>query len=114
MKNGWIRVILKVLSTGKGTINMIYKMEYLDADRNILMTELVNSDDDADRVLRHSCEKAVKRYEQLKQRLSEKIKDVSPGKFFYEVTGQEGTVFSMHGDEKIVVEIQIVRLLDTG
>ena len=107
MKNGWIRVILKVLSTGKGTINMIYKMEYLDADRNILMAEHVNSDDDTDRVLRHSCEKAVKRYEQLKQRLSEKIKDVSPRKFFYKVNGHEGAVYSMHGNERIVADIQV-------
>ena len=91
----------------KGSINMTDKMEYLDADRNLMMEELVISDDDINCVLSRSCEKTAKRYERMKHRLSEKIKDVRPGKFFYEVNGQEGTVFSMHGDEKIVVEIQV-------
>ena len=86
---------------------MKFLMKYHDASRHLLMKEIIESDGDAEYVLRKSCEKAAKRYEQMMQRLSEKIPDVSPGRFCYEIKGREGTVYSMHGDEKIVTEIQI-------
>lgn len=86
---------------------MKYLMKYLDASRHVLMKEIIEAEGDAEYVLRLSCEKAAKRYEQMKQKLSEKIQEVRPSRFYYEIHGCEGVVYSMAGEEKIVTEIQI-------
>ena len=86
---------------------MRYMMKYLDASRHVMMKEIIESEGDTEYTLRQSCEKAVKRYEQMTQRLSEKIPDVSPGRFLYEINGREGKVYSMAGEEKIITEIHV-------
>ena len=86
---------------------MKYMMKYLDASRHVMMKEIIESEGDAEYTLRQSCEKAAKRYEQMKQRLSEKIPGVSPTRFHYEINGREGMVYSMAGEEKIITEIQV-------
>ena len=86
---------------------MKYLLKHLDASRHVIMKEMIESEGDAEYTLRQSCEKAAKRYEQMMQRLSEKIPDVSPGRFLYEINGREGTVYSMAGEEKIITEIHV-------
>ena len=86
---------------------MRYMMKYLDASRHVMMSEIIESDGDTEYTIRQSCEKAAKRYEQMKQRLSEKIPYVRPTQVFYEINGREGTVYSKAGDEKIIIEIQV-------
>ena len=82
-------------------------MKCLDADRHVMMREMIESEGDAEYVLRKSCENVAKRYEEMKKRLSEKIPYVRPTKILYEINGREGTVYSMTGDEKIVTEIHV-------
>ena len=86
---------------------MKYLMKYLDASRHVLMKEIIESEGDIEYTLRLSCKKAVRRYEQMTKRLSARIPEVSPTRFFYELSGREGTVYSMNGNERIVTEIQV-------
>ena len=86
---------------------MIYLLKHLDASRHVMMKEMSESQGDTECILRLSCERAARRYEQLKQRLSEKIPGVSPTRFLFEIKGREGTIYSMAGDEKIITEVQI-------
>lgn len=86
---------------------MKYLMKYLDASRHVMMKEIINSEGDVEYTLRKSCEEAVRRHEKLKKRLSEKIPGVSPCRFFYELSGREGTVYSMADEEKIITEIHV-------
>ena len=86
---------------------MKYMMKYLDASRHVMMKEIIESEGDAAYTLRQSCEKAARRHEQLKLRLSEKIPGVTPSRFLFEISGREGTVYSMAGEEKIVAEIHV-------
>ena len=72
-----------------------------------MMKEIIESEGDAAYTLQQSCEKAARRHEQLKLRLSEKIPGVSPSRFLVEINGREGTVYSMAGEEKIVAEIHV-------
>ena len=51
---------------------MKYMMKYLDASRHVMMKEIIESEGDAAYTLQQSCEKAARRHEQLKLRLSEK------------------------------------------
>ena len=86
---------------------MKYLMKYLDASRHIMMKEIIDSEGDVDYTLRKSCEKAARRHEQLTKRLSEKIPYVTPSRCFYEISGREGTVYSMAGKEVSIIEIHI-------
>jgi len=86
---------------------MRYMMKYLDASRHVMMKEMIESEGDITYTLWQSCEKAARRHEQLMQRFSDKIPDVSPSRFMVEITGREGTVYSMSGEEKIVTEIHV-------
>ena len=86
---------------------MKYLMKYLDASRHVMMKEIIDSESNVEYTLRHSCEEAARRYEKLKKRLSEKIPGVIPCRFFYELSGREGTVYSMAEEEKIITEIHV-------
>ena len=86
---------------------MKYLMKYLDASRHVMMKEIIDSEGDVEYTLRQSCKEAAMRHEKLKKRLSEKIPGVSPCRFFYELSGQEGTVYSMTEEEKIITEIHV-------
>ena len=86
---------------------MKYLMKYLDASRSVMMKEIIDSEGDVEYTLRQSCGKAARRHEQLKRRLSEKIPGVTPSRFLFEISGREGTVYSMAVEEKIVAEIHV-------
>lgn len=86
---------------------MMYLLKHLDASRHVMMKEMSESQGDTEYILRLSCQRAARRYEQLKQRLSEKNPGVSATRFLFEINEREGTIYSMAGDEKIITEVQI-------
>ena len=90
---------------------MKYMMKYLDASRHLMMKEIIESEGDAAYTLQQSCEKAARRHEQLKLRLSEKIPGVSPSRSCSKSTEERGRSTAWQAKKKSWQRSTSARLL---